>query len=63
MMHQRLAAAFLAGLLALAGQRVVSQQAKRPAQAPRLVTVTLERAPGELGKAASSGLLYVATAA
>jgi hypothetical protein len=62
MMRQRLAAAFLAGLLALTGQSAVSQQAKRPASAQRLVTVTLERAPGELGKAVSGGLLYVATA-
>ena len=55
--------ALVSSLAISVGQSASSQQAKKPATLARQVTVTLERAPGELGKAESTGSLFIVTAA
>ncbi len=62
-MRKVLIAALLAGLGLSTGQGISSQQPKPPAASPRLVAVTLERAPGDLGRAESTGSLFLVTAA
>jgi hypothetical protein len=56
-------AALLVGLVLATGRSGPSQQAKPPAASSRLVAVSLERAPGDLGKADSTGTLFLVTAA
>src|ERR1700686_5475840 len=62
-MRRTWVAVFLSGLV-LSGARIApGQQSKPPATPARPVTVTLERAPGELGKPESTGSFFIVTAA
>jgi len=63
MRRKTLILALASSLVVLGGGRSASSQpAKKPAAAARLATVTLERAPGELGKVESKGSLFIVTA-
>jgi hypothetical protein len=62
-MRRVLVAALLLGLILSTGRSAPSQQSRPPATSSRLVTVTLERVPGDLGKARSTGSLFLVTAA
>src|SRR5947209_12888674 len=62
-MRKVLVAALLSSLSLSAGQGAPRQQPKPPAASPRLIAVTLERVPGDLGKAESTGSLVLVTAA
>ncbi|MFY9824073.1 MAG: hypothetical protein WAM82_22030 [Thermoanaerobaculia bacterium] len=62
-MHKTLILALLSSLVLGGGRSASSQPAKQHAAPARLATVTLERAPGELGKIQSTGFLFIVTAA
>lgn len=62
-MHKTLILALASSLVLSGGRSASSQPAKKPAATARLATVTLERAPGELGKVESAGSLFIVTAA
>src|SRR5947209_6641814 len=62
-MRKVLVAALLSTLSLSAGHAAPRQQPKPPSAPPRLIAVTLERAPGDLGKTESTGPLVLVTAA
>ena len=62
-MHRTLILALFSSLVLSGGRSASSQPAKQHATPARLAAVTLERAPGELGKVESTGSLFIVTAA
>lgn len=61
-MRKASVASCLVFLILTAERSGPGQEAKHPAASSRLVAVTMERAPGDLGKAGSAGFLFVVTA-